>query len=584
MTAIAYYKTAIIGDTGDSLDGEDGAILNNKDFAFVMSSGEVSFYKLDATSGLTHNPPTIVSPSVNAGTKRWILQDVDVSTIDADDIDDSSTTNKFVTSSDLAKLLSLSGINTGDQDLSGYAIKSNVLELDNTAVFTPTLSYHPATKKYVDEFIVENVDTFATKVNVLELDNTTAFAPTLDYHPTTKIFVEDLISASPGGDLIVQSEGTVVDSAATILNFIGTNVTVVESADHTIDITVATVDIPISSVNGATGVVTLDPDDLDDSSSTNKFTTQVDKDSIDAAIVKVEDMEEDQILSTTEKTTWRSNWLVMDNDYTIITDRADGFSIPTTAFDAARLTLYNYLVAAGVWSDPSNPYTITGTDLTSRVTSFYEEMQLLNDLNSDAKTEGWAFPGATANIWQGEFAVPPASPQDGWSYYNTTDKKSYGYQDGSWYQIAEDGLEGDPAVNYIQSSIPTGADVDEIWVNTDTGNLRRCAVAGSVSLDDWPIISDITDYEDVRVANSVLETVIVELPSTEASNFLINKNNLDVDSTLTLGRTTGGTASVVWNGSYVYCSKPFKPVQLGINNISVTEPTETFAGQLWVTP
>lgn len=44
-----------------------------------------------------------------------------------------------------------SGTNTGDQDLSALALKSNVLELDNTDPFTPDSDYEPATKKYVDE-------------------------------------------------------------------------------------------------------------------------------------------------------------------------------------------------------------------------------------------------------------------------------------------------------------------------------------------------------------------------------------------------------------------------------------------------
>lgn len=39
----------------------------------------------------------------------------------------------------------------GFQDLSALALKSNVLELDNTDIFTPTLDYHPSTKKYVDD-------------------------------------------------------------------------------------------------------------------------------------------------------------------------------------------------------------------------------------------------------------------------------------------------------------------------------------------------------------------------------------------------------------------------------------------------
>ena len=38
--------------------------------------------------------------------------------LDADDIDDTSTTQKFVTAADITKLGNLSGVNTGDQDLS----------------------------------------------------------------------------------------------------------------------------------------------------------------------------------------------------------------------------------------------------------------------------------------------------------------------------------------------------------------------------------------------------------------------------------------------------------------------------------
>lgn len=74
-------------------------------------------------------------------------------------------TNLFLTSAERTKLSNTSGTNTGDQDISGIATnasnistlntnkadKSNVLELDNTDVFTPTADYHPATKKYVDD-------------------------------------------------------------------------------------------------------------------------------------------------------------------------------------------------------------------------------------------------------------------------------------------------------------------------------------------------------------------------------------------------------------------------------------------------
>ena len=45
-------------------------------------------------------------------------------------------------------------------------------------------------------------------------------------------------------------------------------------------------------------------------------------------------------------------------------------------------------------------------------------------------------------IWKGEFALHPNNPENGWAYKNTTDKKSYIYQDGSWYQMTIDGIDG----------------------------------------------------------------------------------------------------------------------------------------------
>lgn len=45
-------------------------------------------------------------------------------------------------------------------------------------------------------------------------------------------------------------------------------------------------------------------------------------------------------------------------------------------------------------------------------------------------------------IWLGELASHPSYPQNGNAYKNTTDKKSYIYQDGTWYQMTVDGIDG----------------------------------------------------------------------------------------------------------------------------------------------
>ena len=66
--------------------------------------------------------------SVNTATGAVVL--------DADDIDDSSTSHKFVTASDITNLGNLSGTNTGDQDLSAFATG---VSLSNTESSLTTL-------------------------------------------------------------------------------------------------------------------------------------------------------------------------------------------------------------------------------------------------------------------------------------------------------------------------------------------------------------------------------------------------------------------------------------------------------------
>lgn len=64
--------------------------------------------------------------------------------------------------------------NTGDQDLSGLALKTNVLELDNTVAFTPNADYEPATKKYADA-LNNLTDTDDGKVYEINLYQTSGY-------------------------------------------------------------------------------------------------------------------------------------------------------------------------------------------------------------------------------------------------------------------------------------------------------------------------------------------------------------------------------------------------------------------------
>lgn len=45
-------------------------------------------------------------------------------------------------------------------------------------------------------------------------------------------------------------------------------------------------------------------------------------------------------------------------------------------------------------------------------------------------------------IWKGSLEAAPESPEVGWAYYNTTDKKSYIYDGENWQVFAQDGKDG----------------------------------------------------------------------------------------------------------------------------------------------
>jgi len=87
------------------------------------------------------NIKTINSTSLLGSGDLVITGDVDsvngqtgVVVLDADDIDDTATTNKFVTSTDITNLSNLSGINSGDQDLSGLLPNTHLTDFTHADI------------------------------------------------------------------------------------------------------------------------------------------------------------------------------------------------------------------------------------------------------------------------------------------------------------------------------------------------------------------------------------------------------------------------------------------------------------------
>ena len=84
----------------------------------------------------------------------------------------------------------------------------------------------------------------------------------------------------------------------------------------------------------------------------------------------------------------------------------------------------------------------------------------------------------TSIVWKGEYSSHPSNPQNGWAYKNTTDKKSYVYQSGVWYQMTIDGTDGTNGTNGMSivwkgelSSPPSSPATNWAYRDTDNGRV-----------------------------------------------------------------------------------------------------------------
>ena len=109
--------------------------------------------------------------------------------LDADDVDDTSTAHKFVTSSDITNLGNLSGTNTGDQDLSSYQLQ-------------------PAEGAFVDGDKTK-LDAIEAGADVTDATNVQAAGALMDNEVTNLAQVKAFNSA----DYATSTQGNTADSA-----------------------------------------------------------------------------------------------------------------------------------------------------------------------------------------------------------------------------------------------------------------------------------------------------------------------------------------------------------------------------------
>ena len=159
--------------------------------------------------------------------------------------------------------------------------------------------------------------------------------------------------------------------------------------------------------------------------------------------------------------------LTLTNENTSINADSDGNIYPNANRPTCTATLYYGAkkVSGTTYSITTNPtatgvtinsttgvitfdstFNFTGTSLEITVNAMVDGViygtSIMTVSKSMAGKNGGKGDNGTSIIWKGEFSSHPNNPENGWAYKNTTDKKSYVYQDGSWHQMTVDGQNG----------------------------------------------------------------------------------------------------------------------------------------------
>ena len=162
------FGTGVLTAIGNNLDASGG----------LASYSSLSSYLLSSTASSTYVPKTL---TVNGNALSGNI------TLDPDDLDDTSTTNKFISSSELSKL-------------SGIESSADVTDATNVAAAGAVMTSGNQT--------IGGTKTFST-IPVLPASN-----PTSDNQAARKKYVDDLVSSASipdgdKGDLTVSSSGSV---------------------------------------------------------------------------------------------------------------------------------------------------------------------------------------------------------------------------------------------------------------------------------------------------------------------------------------------------------------------------------------
>lgn len=155
----------------------------------------------------------------------------------------------------------------------------------------------------------------------------------------------------------------------------------------------------------------------------------------------------------------------------------------------------------------------------------------------------------TSIVWKGEFGSAPSNPKNGWAYKNTNDKKSYVYQDGTWYQMTIDGIDGKNGTDGLSivwkgDSSTAPSNPQKNWVYRDTDNGRVYIYNGSA----WALmVVDGTDGKDGAKGDNGYSVYITY-------NDSLTEPSKPTGNGTTNGWHTAATSTSVWMSQKVSAS------------------------------
>ena len=255
----------------------------------TANNAKISFDSASSTklAGIEAGAQVNTVDSVNTQTGAVVL--------DADDIDDTATTNKFTTAGDISKLSGIeSGADVTDATnvaaagalMSGTAVISDLNDVASTTPTDGQVLTYDTTNGWQPETPTGAVDSVNGQTGTVVLDaddiddtaTTNKFTTAADISKLAGIEagaeVNDVnsVNGQTGAVSLDTADLTDVDTTAPtdgqVLRYV--------SASSKYVPTTLSSTAPVDSVNGQTGAVVLDADDISDSTTTNKYTTASD--------------------------------------------------------------------------------------------------------------------------------------------------------------------------------------------------------------------------------------------------------------------------------------------------------------------